>query len=111
LFTMKLCIKIFTAAIAISQGAAFQTQQFGHQLAADRSSWRQRSSPLFLSTPSDDDVLRIMKEESMDPATLAESAERMKSMTPEVCNLCSWNVWSDVNKHTSHIHSLCTHLL
>ncbi|KAL3772756.1 hypothetical protein ACHAWO_004118 [Cyclotella atomus] len=80
---MKLCIKIFTAAIAISQGAAFQTQQFGHQLAADRSSWRQRSSPLFLSTPSDDDVLRIMKEESMDPATLAESAERMKSMTPE----------------------------
>jgi hypothetical protein len=25
-----------------------------------------------------------MQEESMNPATLAESAERMKSMTPEV---------------------------
>jgi hypothetical protein len=82
---MKLSMKIFTAAIVISQGSAFQTQQHRHQLAADRSSWQQRLSPLFLSTPSDDDMLRIMKEESMDPATLAESAERMKSMTPEVC--------------------------
>ena len=26
---------------------------------------------------------RIMEEESMNPATLAESAERMKNMTPE----------------------------
>mmetsp|Transcript_42381 Transcript_42381/g.90180 ORF Transcript_42381/g.90180 Transcript_42381/m.90180 type:complete len:437 (-) Transcript_42381:968-2278(-) len=35
------------------------------------------------STPSADDMRRIMEEESTDPAVLAESAAAMKNMTPE----------------------------
>eukprot|EP00581_Thalassiosira_minuscula_P010600 CAMPEP_0183722122 /NCGR_PEP_ID=MMETSP0737-20130205/14174_1 /TAXON_ID=385413 /ORGANISM="Thalassiosira miniscula, Strain CCMP1093" /LENGTH=431 /DNA_ID=CAMNT_0025952233 /DNA_START=49 /DNA_END=1344 /DNA_ORIENTATION=- len=35
------------------------------------------------STPSDDDVRRIMEEESTNPQTLADSAAAMKNMTPE----------------------------
>mmetsp|Transcript_11395 Transcript_11395/g.18872 ORF Transcript_11395/g.18872 Transcript_11395/m.18872 type:complete len:420 (-) Transcript_11395:5173-6432(-) len=35
------------------------------------------------STPSPEDIRRMMEEESSDPKTLAESAERMKSMTPD----------------------------
>lgn len=35
------------------------------------------------STPSADDMRRIMEEEAKNPATLAESAAAMKNMTPE----------------------------
>lgn len=80
---MKLYINLFTAAIATSQGAAFQLKHRTGDVAS-RFSWGQRVSPQYLSTPSEDDMLRIMQEESMNPATLAESAERMKNMTQEV---------------------------
>jgi hypothetical protein len=39
-------------------------------------------APLF-STPSADDMRRIMEEESTNPETLAASAAAMKNMTPE----------------------------
>eukprot|EP00985_Skeletonema_marinoi_P013654 scaffold6808_cov127-Skeletonema_marinoi.AAC.5 len=42
----------------------------------------QRQWALF-STPSPEDIRRLMEEESSDPKTLADSAERMKNMTPE----------------------------
>jgi len=42
----------------------------------------QRQCELF-STPSPEDIRRLMEEESSDPKTLADSAERMKNMTPE----------------------------
>eukprot|EP00984_Skeletonema_dohrnii_P018300 scaffold8522_cov82-Skeletonema_dohrnii-CCMP3373.AAC.2 len=42
----------------------------------------QRQWELF-STPSPEDIRRLMEEESSDPKTLADSAERMKNMTPE----------------------------
>lgn len=35
------------------------------------------------STPSPEDIRKMMEEESSNPTTLAESAERMKNMTPE----------------------------
>ena len=40
------------------------------------------AAPLF-STPSDEDIRRIMEEESKNPATLADSAAAMKNMTPQ----------------------------
>lgn len=72
--------KLLTVTALTSQGAAFQLQ---HGLVSHCSSWRQKSSAVW-STPSQDDMRRIMEEESMNPATLAESAERMKNMTTEV---------------------------
>ena len=35
------------------------------------------------STPSPEDIRKMMEQEASDPKTLAESAERMKSMTPD----------------------------
>ena len=83
---MKLSIptKLLAVSALSSQGAAFQLQ---NGLVARHSSWRQKSSAV-CSTPSQDDMRRIMEEESMNPATLAESAERMKSMTTEVGLIC-----------------------
>ncbi|KAL3797510.1 hypothetical protein HJC23_009874 [Cyclotella cryptica] len=81
---MKLSLpcKLLTAAIALSsyQGGAFQLTS---PTIASHSSSRRMATCLHLSTPSPDDLRRIMEEESTNPATLAESAERMKSMTPE----------------------------
>jgi hypothetical protein len=37
----------------------------------------------FRSTPSPEELKKALMEESMNPATLAETAERMKSMKPE----------------------------
>lgn len=42
------------------------------------------TSSLQMSTPSSpEEMRRIMEEEANNPATMAESAERMKNMTPE----------------------------
>lgn len=81
---MKLSVQTkLLIAVAFSQVTAFQHHPIPNLLG--RSSWQQRPVPsLYLSTPSPDDMRRIMEEESMNPATLAESAERMKSMTTEV---------------------------
>jgi len=80
---MKLSIptKILAVAVLSSTGAAFQLQ---YPTITRGSSWRHPSTSVSMSTPSPDDMRRIMEEESMNPATLAESAERMKNMTPEV---------------------------
>lgn len=82
---MKLSVpsKLLTAAVALSsrQGGAFQLSP---PTIASRSSFERKLTSLYLSSPSPDDLRRIMEEESNNPATLAASAERMKSMTPEV---------------------------
>jgi len=43
----------------------------------------QKQWALFSTTPSPEDIRRMMEAEASDPKTLAESAERMKNMTSE----------------------------
>ena len=48
-----------------------------HNTRLDQKQWE------LFSTPSPEDIRKIMEEESSDPSSLADSAERMKNMTPE----------------------------
>lgn len=80
--TLSIPARLLTIVALSSQGASFQLH---HLTQVRHSSWRpETTSALHLSAqPSEGDMRRIMEEESMNPATLAESAERMKNMTPE----------------------------
>ena len=74
--------RLLTIVAISSQGASFQLH---HLTQVRHSSWRPETTSAlhFSAQPSEEDKRRIMEEESMNPATLAESAERMKNMTPE----------------------------
>jgi hypothetical protein len=69
---------IFAIALKLKGNHAFQASPGAF-------AWRTtaHASPLLFSTPSADDLRRIMEEESTNPDTLAASAAAMKNMTPE----------------------------
>ena len=69
---------ILTVVLSLSKGGSF-----AFQAAAPLSRLPTHHATTLFSTPSPDDMRRIMEEESTNPATLAESAEAMKNMTPE----------------------------
>ena len=80
---MKLSIAsstILAVALSLSPGHAFRAAApaaLGRRITA-----APHDGPLF-STPSADDMRRIMEEESTNPKTLADSAAAMKNMTPD----------------------------
>jgi len=85
---MKFSLALSTVLTLLNRGNSFQpspaqtANTFSRRVAnpsSSSSSWR----PLHMSTPSPEEMRRLMEEESRNPATLAESAERMKNMTPE----------------------------
>ena len=71
------------AAVALSVSPLHAFQAAAPPGALSRSPAHQHATTALFSTPSDEDVRRIMEEESTNPATLADSAEAMKNMTPE----------------------------
>lgn len=69
----------FSSVLFVPLASAF-VAPFGithHRVGVARKTWE------LSSTPSPDEIRRLMEEESSNPVTLAESAERMKNMTPE----------------------------
>ena len=84
---MKLSFASSLLAVALSlcKGGttyAFHAAAPNNPISRHSTSAHQYATPLF-STPSPEDMARIMEEESTNPATLADSAEAMKNMTPE----------------------------
>mmetsp|Transcript_14109 Transcript_14109/g.30665 ORF Transcript_14109/g.30665 Transcript_14109/m.30665 type:complete len:431 (-) Transcript_14109:92-1384(-) len=80
---MKLSIAsttILAVTLSLSPMKGSHAFQAAHSALARRTS--NHATTLF-SSPSADDVRRIMEEESTNPATLADSAAAMKNMTPE----------------------------
>lgn len=80
------CSTALAAAWSLSGSHAFQAVPFsGNALTLARrcTAINHATSTSLHSTPSDDDIRRIMEEESTNPATLADSAAAMKNMTPE----------------------------
>jgi hypothetical protein len=74
------------AALLVSSSHAFSPVAPRHGLRVVQAS-SPLVAPLHLSTPNDDadrmeSMKKILQEESMNPANMKESAERMKSMTP-----------------------------
>ena len=77
--TMK--FSYLSSILFLPLASAFAPQSYGitqyNAGAVQKHQWE------LFSTPSPEDIKRMMEAEASDPTTLAESAERMKNMTPE----------------------------